>query len=746
MKLNIYLIIIFITFLFKISSYASENYKIKISGNERISSETIILFSDININNKITPIILNQSIKKLYDTGYFENVKIEVVDKIIQIDVIENKIIQNIEFSGVKNKSIIEQLNKLVKKDVKTSYYLDKIKNQKNLILNFLRSQGFYFSDVDTKIKENNNNSIDIFFNIRTGERAVIKKIKFLGTKEIKTNKLKRIIVSEEDKFWKFITRNKYLDLNRISLDERLITNYLKNKGYYNATVESSFAKITDERNFELTFKLNIGKKYYFNNIKLQIPDVYSSSNFQLFDELFKELENKLYSLNSVEKILKKIDNIALEEEFEFVNATYSEVILDNNKINLLINLEESEKFYIERINIFGNFITEEKVIRNSLIVDEGDPFNEILFNKSIQNLKGKNYFKNVEPEILVSQTSPNSKTINIEVEEKPTGEIFAGLGAGTDGTSISAGMKENNYLGKGIALNTNLGISDTKIKGLFSVTNPNFRNTDREINTTIESSTLDYMTLSGYKSTRTGFSLGTSFEQYDDLFVSPKISTYYEKISTSSNASENKQKQQGDYFETLFTYGLTVNKLNQNFQPSEGFRSTFSQTIPIYSADDVTLEHVLNAEKYLTYAENLVFSAKLYAKAVNSINEDVRVSKRAFIPSRRLRGFTAGKVGPIDGGEFIGGNYASALNLTTDLPIMNEVQSIDFNFFFDAANVWGVDYSELIDDSKLRTSTGVGVDWYTPIGPLTMSLSIPLTKEHTDETESLRFNIGTSF
>ena len=149
-------------------------------------------------------------------------------------------------------------------------------------------------------------------------------------------------------------------------------------------------------------------------------------------------------------------------------------------------------------------------------------------------------------------------------------------MGAGTDGTSISAGMKENNYLGKGIALNTNLGISDTKIKGLFSVTNPNFRNTDREINTTIESSTLDYMTLSGYKSTRTGFSLGTSFEQYDDLFVSPKISTYYEKISTSSNASENKQKQQGDYFETLFTYGLTVNKLNQNFQPSEGFRSTF--------------------------------------------------------------------------------------------------------------------------------------------------------------------------
>ena len=744
-----YLIIVVLKFLLLVNInnvFASDIYSFIINGNERISKETIILFSDLKKDEEINSNLLNNSLKNLYDTGYFEFVDIELKNNQIIINVVENKIIQSIEFSGVKNKSILEQLNKLVKIDEKSSYFLDKVKRQKNTILNFLRTQGFYFTEIDARIKENKNNSVNIYFNIETGKRAVIKTIKFIGVKNIKTNKLKRIIASEENKFWKFITKNKYLDVNRIKLDERLISNYLKNKGYYNASVESSFAELTDENSFELTFKLNLGEKYYFNNINLNIPDVYSTSNFKEFDELFEKLKNNLYSLNSIEKILKNIDNIALREEFEFVNATYQETITDGNKINLLINLEESEKFYIDRINIFGNFITEEKVIRNSLIVDEGDPFNEILFNKSIQNLKAKNYFKQVDPEIINSTKSSNSKIINITVEEKPTGEIFAGLGAGTDGTSISAGIKENNYLGKGISLNTNLGISDTKIKGLFSVTNPNFRNTDREISTTVESSTLDYMSLSGYKSTRTGFSLGTSFEQYDDLFFSPKISTYYEKISTSSNASENKQKQQGDYFETLFTYGLTVNKLNQNFQPSEGYRTIFTQTLPFYSADDFTLEHALNAEKYITYADDLVFSAKLYAKAVNSINEDVRISKRAFIPSRRLRGFTAGKIGPIDGGEFIGGNYASALNLTTDLPILNEVQSIDFNFFFDAAYVWGVDYDELIDDSKLRTSTGVGVDWFTPIGPLTMSLTIPITKEHTDETESLRFNIGTSF
>ena len=150
--------------------------------------------------------------------------------------------------------------------------------------------------------------------------------------------------------------------------------------------------------------------------------------------------------------------------------------------------------------------------------------------------------------------------------------------------------------------------------------------------------------------------------------------------------------------------------------------------------------------EKYITYADDLVFSANFFAEAVNSIDQDVRISKRVFLPSRKLRGFTPGKIGPQDGGEYIGGNYGSALNLTSDLPIFNESQHIDFNVFLDIANVWGVDYSTLLDDSKIRSATGIGFDWFTPIGPLTFSLAFPLIKEHTDETETLRFNIGTSF
>jgi len=256
----------------------------------------------------------------------------------------------------------------------------------------------------------------------------------------------------------------------------------------------------------------------------------------------------------------------------------------------------------------------------------------------------------------------------------------------------------------------------------------------------------LDYMSTAGYKSSRTGFALGTSFEQFNDFYFSPEISTYYEKIDTSSKASDNKKKQEGDYFETLLTYGLTVNKLNQNFKPSDGYKTTFKQSLPIYATDDITFENSLFSEKHFTYADDLVLSIDFFVKAVNSIDEDVRVSKRVFIPSRRLRGFSPGKIGPQDGGEYIGGNYGSALNITSDLPWFSENQYVDFNVFLDVANVWGVDYSTLLDDSKLRSATGIGIDWFTPIGPLTFSLAVPLLREHTDETETVRFNIGTSF
>ncbi len=720
--------------------------EIKVEGNKRISSETVKIFTEVELNSDLNINQLNDVIKNLYSTEYFKDVNINVQNNILYIYVEENPIIQSIEFKGIKNKRILKVLNEQIELREKNSFIKNKVKKDENKISNILRSNGFYFSKVSSKLKNNNNNTIDLIYEIDLGEKAFIKKISFIGDKKIKENKLRKIIVSEEAKFWKFISNKKFLDINRVKLDQNLLYNYYRNKGYYNVSIESSSAKIINQTDFELIFNINAGKKYYFGNIDLSIPSDYSIESFNKIIETMNKLEGEVYSLDKVKKVLNKIDEIALTKEFEFINAKYDETI-DNNKINLVLKLEESEKFYIERINIFGNYITQENVIRNALVVDEGDAFNEILVNKSINEVKGKRIFKKVTKKINSGSTD-KLKTIDITVEEQATGEISAGAGTGTSGSTLSFAIKENNYMGTGVKLNTQLAISDTGISGIFSTNNPNYKNSDKGLFTRLEATQVDQMKKFGYKSSKTGFSLGTSFEQYADVYFSPTLNNYFETLKTSSSASDAKKKQKGDYFDSSFSYGLTLNKLNQNFQPSSGFLSKFSQVIPIYS-DDYSIENKYTFSKYYSPNDNAIISLRFLANSINSLaGDDVRISKRLFLPNKRLKGFEYGKIGPKDGDDYIGGNYATSLNFTTTLPrLFTNLENFDFSFFIDAGNVWGVDYSDLIsDNSKIRSSTGLAVDWFTPIGPLSFSYSQPITKADSDKTENLRIDIGTTF
>ena len=720
--------------------------QINVKGNERLADETIILFSELNINDEINSNDLNSALKKLFETDYFNDVKINIKNGYLEIIVEENPIIQHIKITGIENKSIVQDLLKITRKIEKYPYLENNIIDQKNTLINIIRNSGFYFAEIETIVEDNNNNSVNIIHNFELGERAKISEIKFIGNKIFKNNKLRNIIVSEVSKPWKFITQNKYLNESRIKLDVNLLENYFRNKGYYKVAVKSSSAKVTDKNNFVLTFNIDSGKKYFFNDINLEVSDDYKKESFINFFTIFENLKGRPYSLNSIKKIINEIDKAALQKEFIFINANYQEKIVDNDKINIKIYFDESEKFFVEKINIFGNFITEEKVIRNSLIVDEGDPYNEILFNKSINNIKSKQIFKSVKSKVENSNIQENSKVIDITIEEKATGEIFAGAGTGTSGSIVSAGIKEKNYLGKGITLDTVLTLSDDEVKGKFSVINPNFKNTDRSINTTIESTTSDFMTSSGYKTTRTGLKVGTGFEQYQGLFFNLDISNYYERLETSDAASAIKKKQEGDYFENLISYGMTLNKLDQNFQPTDGYLTSFNQTLPIYS-DDSTIENSLRMSKYHTINDSLILSAKLYLKTVNSLDDNVRVSKRVYIPSSRLRGFESGGIGPKDGSQFIGGNYGSAINLNSTLPnLLNGYENIDFNLFLDAANLWHVDYDSSLDSDKIRSSTGISMNWFTPVGPLSFSYAIPISEAKTDKTESFRFQIGTSF
>ena len=737
----------FVIFFLTAISYADVITDINVAGNKRISKETLIVFGEISKGSDYSQDDLNTILKKIYATNFFKNINISIENSILNINVVENPIISSVEFSGIRSEKLMEFIMDKISLKERSSFMQSKLLNDLNLVKNTLTSAGYYFAEIDTKsILNDELNSIQIIYDVNLGSKAEIGQIQFVGDKKIKDGKLRNVITSEESKFWKFLSQSVYLNKDRIELDKRLLKNFYKNNGYYNVNIENSFVEYNNNNSFKLIFNINAGKKFTFNELNLVISKEYDQKYFTEIENLLNDLKGKDYSFSKIEKVLRKVDKIALSKQYQFINATLSEKIINNDKLDISITLTDTDKFYVEKINILGNEYTIEEVIRNSFIVDEGDPYNEILFNKSINAIKSKNIFAKVESQILPG-SNENFKVINLTVEEKPTGELSLGAGIGTSGGTIGAGIKENNFLGKGIMLDTSLQLTANSIKGKFVHVKPNFNYTDNTLYTSLSSTTSDNLKDSGYKTSNLGFSLGTSFEQYENLFFKPTIQTNYEKLETTSTATSSLKKQKGNYFDAYFNYEIDYDLRNKRYQPDEGYRTVFYQEIPAISDTN----EILNSLEHTRYQRisNIATKAGVYGKTVNTLSgDDVRVSKRLFIPGRKLRGFEAGRVGPIANGDYIGGNYILGGNLSAVLPILPSLQNTDFSFFIDAANIWGVDYDSTIDkkENKIRSATGIAINLLSPVGPLSFSFSKPITKSSSDKTESFRFDLGTSF
>ena len=745
------LVKIIIVLIFSISSTFADVIKdVDIEGNKRISKDTILVLGQIELNKKYNNTELNEILKKLYETNFFEDISLDVRNEILNIKIVENPIIEDIEITGIKNKDFLKKMSEQTFLKDRMSFTKKLLNKDIETIKNFHKSLGFYFVEVNPSLIKNDQlNSIRLKIDIVQGERATIKEILFIGDKKIKDKKLLEVIASEENKFWKFISNKIYLNQNIINLDKRLLKNFYKNEGYYNVEILDSFAELNEKGSFKLVFNINAGDKFYFNDLNLILPEDYEKKDFTKIEKIFNKIKNKKYSLNRVNLILKEIENIATLKLYDFINAKVEEIIVDNNKINFNFNIVDSEKFYVEKVNFFGNFNTIEEVLRNKLIVDEGDPLNEVLYNKSIDQIRSLDFFKNVKSKI-VDGSNNNLKVINITVEEKPTGQISAGAGYGTSGSTIAAGIQEKNFLGKGINLDSNFEVSEESVKGRFIYSKPNFNYSENTLFTSLEATTTDNLSNSGYKVSKTGFSVGTKFQQYENFYFNPEIDLSYEDLETNNTASNSLKKQEGSYGDFYFNYGIDYDLRNSTFNPSSGYKTSFYQTVPLVS-DSSEVANIFVASKYHTInsTSNMIGKASFYFKAVNSLNDsDVRISKRAVVPYSRLRGFEKGKVGPVDNSDYVGGNYVSTVNLSTNIPgILTTVENVDISYFIDAANVWGVDYSDTIDDSNyIRSSTGLSLNLLTPVGPLSFSYTLPMTKKSTDKTESFRFNLGTTF
>ena len=740
-----FLIISFFFFFF-LSVNAEIVNEIKIKGNKRISEETIKIYGNIETKKNYTERDIDLILKDLNSTNFFENIEIKVEKNILTVEVVEHPIINQLIIVGEKSNRYVEQIKKIMNVKSKRPYIKSLLAKDINNIKNLYSSIGFNSAEVVSKIKKIDNDTFDLLIEIERGTKTKIESIKFVGNQKIKSRRLREIIASEEDKFWKIITRNTNFSENLVRLDTRLLTNYYKSLGFYDVKINSNLAEISNQNKANLIYSIEEGKRYIISKIKTNLDEVFDKKIFFPINKVYKKYIGEYYSPFKVKKILDEIDTVIENNRLQFVEHNVEEII-EGDTINIIFNIFEGNKILVERINIVGNSVTNEDVIRGELKVDEGDPFTKVNFDRSIADIRSRNIFKKVDYKI--SNGSKNDlRIIDITVEEKATGEISAGAGVGTDGGSFAFNIKENNWLGEGKAVAFDVEVDQESLTGTFSYHDPNYNYLGNSIFYSVSSEDNDKPD-QGYENTILSARVATAFEQYKDVDANIGLSVSYDDLRTLDTASDALKKQSGSFEEIAGDYGFTYDRRNRSFNPTSGSIVRLGQTIPII-ADKSYVSNLLAISNYKSFNnENVIGASKLYISTIDGLGSDeVRLSKRKGLSSSRLRGFKKNRVGPKDGTDHIGGNYAAALNLETKLPnLLPEDTNTDITLFLDFGNVWGVDYDSSINESnKIRSSTGVSAGFMSPIGPMSFTFSKNIRKAETDETETFNFNLGTTF
>ena len=716
-----------------------------VEGNERISAETIKVYSGIELDKSYDQDSINNALKELYSTNFFEDIQISIEGDTFKIYVKEYPLINSVELEGEKSNTVKKSVLERLSLKSSGSFIESSLNEDVNLLKKIYASIGFNFAQVEAKIEKFSNNRINLIYVLDKGKKTDIKKINFIGDKKLKERRLRDIIVSEEAKFWKFLSKNTFLNSNTINLDKRLLENYYKSLGYYDVQILSNSAEVSNQNFTTLTYTINAGNRYKVNKISLNLSEVLNKELFTSLEKNYQSIVGKYYSPFKVKNLLDDLDELIVDNDLQFVEHNVNETI-SNENIEIAINIFEGKKELVERINILGNTVTDESVIRSEMLIDEGDPANNLKLEKSVAKLKSRNIFGDVRTKVS-DGSSKDQKIIDIIVEEKPTGEISAGAGIGTNGGSFAFNISENNWLGKGININTSLDVSAETFTGGINVNNPNYNFSGNSINYFIENTKNDKPD-SGFENNIISTGIGTSFEQYKDVFLSPSLSLSYDDLKVDSTASNSLKKQKGTFTDFSFNYGISYDNRDRVYKPTDGYLSSFSQSLPII-ADASAIRNTYQLSLYNSFGQDFIGSFKFYTSAINGLsNEDVRLSKRTFLSTNRLRGFESGKVGPKDGLDYVGGNYAIATNFDLNLPnLLPESTKTDVGLFLDLGNVWGVDYDKTIDDSsKLRSSAGITTNWLSPVGPMSFIFSQNISKASTDVTESFNFRLGTTF
>ena len=726
--------------------------RIEISGAQRVEESTIASYMDLKVGDMADDAATDRALKSLFATGLFADVKVKQVGSVVKINVIENPVINEIAFEGneeIENQELLSEIQ-LRPRQVFTR---TKVQSDVKRINQIYRRQGRFSVSVQPKIIRLDQNRVNLVFEILEGDITKVKSIRFVGNKAYDDDKLRSIISTKENAWYRFLSSNDRYDPDRLSFDQELLRDYYLEQGYADFNILSAIAELSNDKdNFFITITLEEGKRYKVSGTEIQSQ--IRNFDASVLNESISLEAGDWYDAEEVKESVEDMTDQLGDLQYAFVDIR-PDIQKDrqNHTINIVFDINETPRVFVERINVNGNIRTLDKVLRREMELVEGDPFNRSKLAKSEQNVRNLDFFELTN--IDVSQGSAPDKTVvDINVQEKSTGELSIGAGFSTsDGPLADFRIRERNLLGKGQDLSLGAVIAGERTEFDLSFTEPYFLDRDISAGIDLFHTTRDFQDESSFDQTRTGGGVRIGYPLSENWRQTLRYRIESNEITdVDDDASRFIRDQEGKRTTSAFSQRLFYDTRDSRIQTTSGMTYWLDTEVAGLGGDAKYVSGKTGASYYYPLTDQWIFNILGEAGGIEGYSDsNVEINERYFLGGSTLRGFERSGVGPRDSttNDSLGGNYFYRNSVEMSFPVgFPKELGIKGHTFNDIGSLFDIDElgSDILDESSLRASAGVGLSWRSPFGPIRIDFAVPYIKEDYDEEEQFRFDFGTRF
>jgi len=742
--------------------------RILVIGNERIENSTIASYLPIQVGDTVDAARIDLALKTLFRTELFSDVKIDLQDGDLNIRVVENPIINKVVFEGnssVKDDKIRDELT-IRPRGIFTRA---KVQGDVQRIIELYRRSGRISATVTPKVVELPQKRVDLIFEINEGPKSGVLDINFLGNEQFSDGDLSDVVVTKESAWYKFLSSNDNYDPDRIEYDKEQLRKHYRNRGFYDFRVVSAVAELSPSRNgFAITYTLEEGVKYKFG--KISVETELKKLDGKVLEQLLPIRNGEVYQDEKIEQATDALTFAAGAAGFAFVDVRPRYVPnRETRTVDLVFQVREGPRVYVDRIDIVGNNRTLDSVIRRELNVAEGDAYNRVLVDRSRNQIRALGFFKDVEIEETPG-TAPDRTSLRVKVEEQPTGELSFSAGySSVDQLILDLGVSERNFRGRGQNLRARVSVGSLRQQIDFSFTEPRFLGRDLRGGVDLYTYRYDFSQQTAFDTSSTGMNLRLGFPltqnasmglryvlRSDDVQVD-------DSLCNAGTVSTTLCAQRGSNITSSLGYTVRLDRRNDPVKATRGFYVELSQDLGGLGGDVNYLRTEANGGWYYGFNKDFVFSATGSTGYIDGWGGDnVRINDRFYRGGNNFRGFETAGIGPRDTragrSDALGGKFyaigTAELTVPTFLPeqygikaaVFTDVGTLGLLDDADRQSSLGVIDPDIRDEMALRAAAGLSVFWRSPMGPIRFDFSQVLAKEDYDKTETFRFSTSTRF